>query len=196
METAGLWNTLVGARFVDKGVHVRRVEVSENVAHVYYKDGDVEDVYLVDYSMPNGVYQNTHEKATALEGLRKYARAVATAVGKRADELEAKGREDAPSILKALLDLELFTLVGWIIGRRHNSQIVGTPILRVGGAELQFPVEVVADPLACEYSGPHGYCKLQRQALVYPEVRRCVRNAWLTVATGHWKYALSRLGNI
>jgi len=196
MEASGLWKTLVGARFVDERQRVGRVEVSENVARIYYKDGDVEVVYLVDYSIPNGVYHDYRERTTALVALRTYAQTVATTVGKRADVFEANGHEDVSAILKALLDLELFTLVGWILGKRHDSQVVGTPVLRVGNAELQFPVEVAVDSLACEYGGPHGYCKLRRQALVYPEVRREVRNAWLTVATGHWKYALNRLSDV
>jgi len=187
MRTVALWKTLNGARFVECN-RVSKVEVSSNVAKVYFKDGDVEAIRLVDYKMPEGEHVGFAAQL-ALKDLRAYAEKIAEAVGKKADELEDGGRADVAAILKALLDLELFALLGWIYGYGdYWRRVVGKPALRVGRVELSFPVKVEVDSFACA----HGSlaCKLSRRVLVYPDLAREVRNVWLTVATGHWKYAL------
>jgi len=131
----------------------------------------------------------------ALKDLRAYAGRIAEAVGKRADELEDRGREDAAAVLRAPLDLDLFMLLGWIYGcGEHWRRAVGKPALRAGRVELLFPVEVEVDSFVCA----HGSlaCKLSRRALVYPGLAREIRSVWLAVATGHWRYALSQFENI
>jgi len=186
MRTTVLWKTLVGARFVECD-RVSKVSVSNGVARVYYRDGDIEAVYLVDYKLPEGEHVG-FTALLALKDLRAYAERIAKAVGERADELEDKGREDAAAVLKALLDLELFALLGWVYGRGDWPRVIGRPVLRAGKVGVQFPVEVEVDPFTCEYGS--SACKLRRGALTCPDLRREIRSVWLTVATGYWKYAL------
>jgi len=190
MRTVALWKTLNGARFVECN-RVSKVEVSSNVAKVYYRDGDVEAVHLVDYKLPEGEHTGFTAQL-ALKDLRAYAERIAKAVGERADELEDRGCEDAAAVLKALLDLELFALLGWIYGGEKQWRVVGRPVLRAGNVELQFPVEVDVDSYVCWHGS--SACKLRR--IAHPDLRREVRDVWLTVATGYWKYALAQFENI
>jgi len=191
MRTTTLWKTLNGARFVDPRERVVKASVSSDVARVHFKDGDVETIHLVGYKMPKGEYTGFVAQL-ALKDLRAYAERIASTVGKRADELEAGGHEGAAAVLSALLDLDLFMLIGWIYGRENNWRITGRPVLRSGNVELEFPVEVDIDSYVCWHGS--SACKLRRVA--HQDLRREVRNAWLTVATGYWRYALTQFENI
>jgi len=115
MRITALWKTLNGARFVDPRERVVKVAVSNDVVKVYFKDGDVETIHLVDYKMPEGEHVGFTAQL-ALKDLRAYAGRIAEAVGKRADELEDRGREDVAAVLKALLDLDLFVLLTEVWG--------------------------------------------------------------------------------
>jgi len=191
MRTVALWKTLNGARFTIPGERVVKVSVSNGVAKVYFKDGDVESIRLVDYKLPEGEHVGFTAQL-ALKDLRTYAERIASMVGKRVDELEAGGHEGAAAVLKALLDLDLFALLGWIHGEERNWRVVGRPVLRSGNVELQFPVEVDVDSYVCWHGS--SACKLRRVA--HPDLRREVRNAWLTVATGYWRHALTQFENV
>jgi len=181
-----LWKTLTGARFTDPKNRVVKVEVRGGVARVTYKDGDVESVHLTDYDVPEGIYVDYNRRLSVLRELRTYAEKIAAALGQRAGELEDAGREEVAAVLRAVIDLDLFMLLGWIYGEERQWRVVGRPVLRAGSVELQFPLEVDIDSYVCWFNAQP--CKLMR--VLRLDLRREIRNVWLTVATRYWKYAL------
>jgi len=188
MRTTALWKTLVGARFTDGRSRAVKVAVSGGVAKVYFKDGDVEAVHLVGFELPEGEYVG-HQVQQALGSLRAYAEGIAAAVGKRADELEELGHEDAAAVMRALLDLDLFALLAEVRGAKVRSDVVGALAIRRGNASLCLPIEVRIDSMYVAHVGPHTH-KFERYVRAYADSWRLLRDAWLVAATKYWRLAL------